>query len=103
MFLKEDKLNLRQKNPKVFKPCICIISFVLELVLYTITHMVTLVEITFNNNQYPQDWFKTHWVTTSVKICDIFCATNYFGEMVLCFAKQWFVVNNKGLWHVSQP
>jgi hypothetical protein len=39
MFLEEDKLNLRQKNPKVIKPHTCIISFELEFgVVYHNTH-----------------------------------------------------------------
>jgi hypothetical protein len=59
MFLEEDKLNPRQKNPKTIKPHTYIISFVLELVLYIITHMVMAIEITPNNNQYPHDWLKT--------------------------------------------
>ncbi len=49
--------------------------------------MVTLTEITFNNNQYLHDWFKTHWVTTSVKTCDIFYATNHIWGDGIMFCK----------------
>jgi heme/copper-type cytochrome/quinol oxidase subunit 4 len=52
MFLEEDKLNPRQKNLKTIKPHTYIISFILELVLCIITHMVMEVKITSNNNQY---------------------------------------------------
>jgi hypothetical protein len=75
MILEEDKLNLKQKNPKAIKPHTYIISFVLELVLYIITHMFMAIKQTLNNNQYPWDWFKTHWVITNVIISDIFYAT----------------------------
>jgi hypothetical protein len=55
MFLEEDKLNPRPKNPKVIKPHTYIISFVLELVLYIITHMLMAAKLTLDNNQYPWD------------------------------------------------
>ncbi len=84
MFLEEDKLNLRQKNSKAIKPHTCIISFVLELVLCIITCMVKAVEITLDNNQYPRDWLKTHWVTTRIRTFDIFCAiTHVWGDGIL--------------------
>jgi hypothetical protein len=60
MILEEDKLNPKQKNPKTIKPQTYIISFLLELVLYIITRMAMVIEITSSNNQYPQNWFKTH-------------------------------------------
>ncbi len=77
MILEEDKLNLRQKNPKSIKPYTCIISFMLELVLYIITHMLMATKLTLDNNQYLWDWFKTHCVTISVRISDIFYATTH--------------------------
>ncbi len=77
MILEEDKLNLKQKNPIAIKPYAYVISFVLELMLYIITHMLMATELTLNNNQYPWDWFKTHWVTTNVKISNTFNATTH--------------------------
>jgi hypothetical protein len=87
MFLEEDKHYPMQKNPNVIKPCICIISFVLELVLYIITHMVVATKITTYNNQYFQDWSKTHWVTISVKKFDTFYAIAHVWGNGILFCK----------------
>jgi len=37
-----------------------------------------------NNNQYPQDWSKTHWVTIGVKTFDTFYAiAHVWGDGIL--------------------
>jgi hypothetical protein len=36
-----------------------------------------VAKITLNNNQYPRDWFKTHYVTTKVKKIDTFRGTTH--------------------------
>ncbi len=58
------------------------------------------IEIILNNNQYPWVYFKTHWVAIGVRTFDIFYGTTDVWEDVFYFTRQWFVVNNKGLWHV---
>jgi hypothetical protein len=47
--------------------------------------MVVVAAITSDNNQYPQDWFKIHWVTINVKTFDSnFCAiAHVWGDGIL--------------------